>query len=40
MMKLVKYELDGGEDATTEVATAELLHNHSLLPVNEQEAQG
>ena len=35
MMKLVKYELTGDNDAAEENLTAELVHNHSLNVSNE-----
>lgn len=33
MMKLVKYNLTGGTDASEE-ATSDLIHNHSLNPAS------
>lgn len=36
MMKLVKYSLAGDGEEVVEGTAAELVHNHSLLPVTEE----
>lgn len=38
MMKLVKYNLTGGEDAAAESTSADdMIHNHMLTPDNTDE---